>query len=136
MIARVKITTYGCKEYLRRIGLITEGELVYTEIRPKRITVSEIQERVADKFHIPLGDMKSSRRAREVARPRQVAMYLSKRFTRQSLPEIGRRFGNRDHTTVLHACRQVEKLMGEDPELHQAVTALSEGIEGELRREW
>jgi chromosomal replication initiator protein len=71
--------------------------------------------------------MTSARRAREVARPRQVAMYLSKQLTPKSLPDIGRRFGGRDHTTVLHAVRKIEALVSRD-------TALSEEVES-LKRQ-
>ena len=67
------------------------------------MTIEEIQKKVAEYFKIRLADMTSARRARQVARPRQVAMYLAKQITQRSLPEIGRRFGNRDHTTVMHA---------------------------------
>jgi chromosomal replication initiator protein len=68
--------------------------------------------------------MTSARRAREVARPRQVAMYLSKQLTPKSLPDIGRRFGGRDHTTVLHAVRKIEKAIGEDNALSDEVELL------------
>ena len=68
-------------------------------------------------YRIRKAEMTSARRAREVARPRQVAMYLSKQLTPRSLPEIGRRFGGRDHTTVIHAVRQIEKLRASDAEL-------------------
>jgi len=77
-------------------------------------SVAEIQREVARYFHIPVLEMVSQRRSRDVARPRQVAMYLTKQLTPKSLPNIGRLFGNRDHTTVIHACRQVARLIGED----------------------
>lgn len=80
----------------------------------RRITIDEIQRKVAEHYGIRMADMHSARRARNVARPRQVAMYLCKRLTRRSLPEIGRKFGGRDHTTVMHAVRKIEELMGED----------------------
>lgn len=73
--------------------------------------VARIQREVAHHFNVPLIEMTSARRARHVARPRQVAMYLAKLLTPKSLPDIGRRFGNRDHTTVIHAIRQIENLM-------------------------
>ncbi|MEE8227522.1 MAG: chromosomal replication initiator protein DnaA, partial [Kiloniellales bacterium] len=69
----------------------------------RRVTIEEIQKRVAEHFNIRMADMHSARRARAVARPRQVAMYLAKQLTPRSLPEIGRKFGGRDHTTVMHA---------------------------------
>ena len=74
--------------------------------------------------------MVSARRAREVARPRQIAMYLAKQLTPRSLPEIGRRFGGRDHTTVIHAVRQIERLRGEDSEIDNDVRALIRVLEG------
>src|SRR5438132_68811 len=72
----------------------------------------------------------SARRAREVARPRQVAMYLSKQLTPKSLPDIGRRFGGRDHTTVIHAVRQIEKLRASDAELDADIRLLTRQLEG------
>jgi len=80
----------------------------------RRVTIEEIQRRVAEHYNIKQSEMTSQRRARMVARPRQVAMYLSKQLTSRSLPEIGRRFGGRDHTTVMHAVKRVEKLCMED----------------------
>jgi chromosomal replication initiator protein len=80
----------------------------------RRITIDEIQRRVAEHFNIKMAEMTSSRRSRVVARPRQVAMYLSKHLTQRSLPEIGRRFGGRDHTTVMHAVKKVEELTRTD----------------------
>lgn len=77
----------------------------------KKVNIEEIQKKVSQHFNVKVSDMSSARRSRTVARPRQVAMYLSKNLTSRSLPEIGRRFGNRDHTTVIHAVRKVEELM-------------------------
>ena len=76
----------------------------------RRISIDEIQTQVAEHYRIRKAEMTSARRAREVARPRQVAMYLSKQLTPKSLPDIGRRFGGRDHTTVIHAVKQIERL--------------------------
>ncbi|MCB1884858.1 MAG: chromosomal replication initiator protein DnaA [Geminicoccaceae bacterium] len=81
----------------------------------RRITVEEIQRAVVEHYQLKLADMASSRRSRVVARPRQVGMYLAKQLTPRSLPEIGKKFGGRDHTTVMHAIKQVEKLVREDP---------------------
>src|SRR3546814_386495 len=75
----------------------------------RRITIEEIQRRVATHFNIRITDMHSARRSRSVARPRQVAMYLAKQLTQRSLPEIGRQFGGRDHTTVRHAVKQADE---------------------------
>jgi len=88
----------------------------------RRVTIEEIQKRVAEHYNIRLTDMSSPRRARNVARPRQVAMYLAKQLTSRSLPEIGRRFGGRDHTTVMHAVSRVAELM-------QADSAFAEDVE-------
>ncbi len=90
----------------------------------RRVTIDEIQRRVAEYFNIKMGDMLSARRARSVARPRQVAMYLSKQLTTRSLPEIGRKFGGRDHTTVIHAVRKIDQLREEDPALDEDVDLL------------
>ena len=76
----------------------------------RRVTIDEIQRKVAEHYNIRLTDMSSARRARNVARPRQVAMYLAKQLTSRSLPEIGRKFGNRDHTTVMHAVSRVGRV--------------------------
>ena len=81
-----------------------------------RITVARIQGVVASFFGIPSFEMTSARRSRCVARPRQIAMYLSRELTPKSLPDIGRRFGGRDHTTVIHALRRVEELIKSDGE--------------------
>jgi len=96
----------------------------------RRITIDEIQRRVSDHYRIRQAEMSSARRAREVARPRQVAMYLAKQLTPRSLPEIGRRFGGRDHTTVIHAVRQIEKLRQSDAELDADVRLLMRQLEG------
>ncbi len=74
--------------------------------------------------------MHSARRARQVARPRQVAMYLSKLLTARSLPEIGRKFGGRDHTTVMHAIRKVEELMDDDAQIAQDVDVVRRALTG------
>nr|WP_299595639.1 chromosomal replication initiator protein DnaA [Sphingomonas bacterium] len=96
----------------------------------RRITIDEIQRRVSDHYRIKQAEMSSARRAREVARPRQVAMYLAKQLTPRSLPEIGRRFGGRDHTTVIHAVKQIEKLRQIDAELDADVRLLIRQLEG------
>ena len=96
----------------------------------RRITIEEIQTQVAEHFRIRKAEMTSARRAREVARPRQVAMYLSKQLTPKSLPDIGRRFGGRDHTTVIHAVRQIEKLRASDHELDADIRLLMRQLEG------
>jgi chromosomal replication initiator protein len=90
----------------------------------RRVTIDEIQRRVAEHYNIRLSEMTSDRRARAVARPRQVAMYLAKQLTTRSLPEIGRKFGGRDHTTVIHAIRKIEELKLTDPTLAEDVELL------------
>jgi len=96
----------------------------------RRITIDEIQRKVAEHYNIRLTDMHSARRARNVARPRQVAMYLSKQLTARSLPEIGRKFGGRDHTTVMHAVRKIEELMEADAQIAQDVEIVRRALTG------
>jgi chromosomal replication initiator protein len=96
----------------------------------RRITIDEIQKRVAEHFNIRLADMHSARRARAVARPRQVAMYLAKQLTPRSLPEIGRKFGGRDHTTVIHAVKKIEELSAYDPAFKEDVELLRRLLQG------
>ncbi len=90
----------------------------------RKLTIDDIQRRVAEHYRLKLSDLVSARRAREVARPRQVAMYLAKQLTPRSYPEIGRRFGGRDHTTVLHAVRRIEELRATDHELDRDIDHL------------
>jgi chromosomal replication initiator protein len=89
-----------------------------------RVTIDEIQKKTAEYYKLDLRELHSARRARRVARPRQVAMYLARELTSRSLPDIGRRFGGRDHTTVLHACRRIEELCKSDPVFQQEVDFL------------
>lgn len=96
----------------------------------RRITIDEIQRKVAEHYNIRLQDMHSARRARNVARPRQVAMYLAKQLTARSLPEIGRKFGGRDHTTVMHAVRKIEELMVDDTQIAQDVEIIRRALTG------
>ncbi|MBM3491465.1 MAG: chromosomal replication initiator protein DnaA [Alphaproteobacteria bacterium] len=96
----------------------------------RRVTIDEIQKRVASHYNIRLIDMQSARRARNVARPRQVAMYLAKQLTTRSLPEIGRRFGGRDHTTVIHAVKRIEELRQIDSSLAEDIELLRRNLEG------
>ncbi len=100
----------------RTITLESTQEVLHDILKAhdRRVTIEEIQRRVAEHYNIRLTDMSSPRRARAVARPRQIAMYLAKQLTSRSLPEIGRKFGNRDHTTVMHAVSRIGELMGQD----------------------
>jgi len=98
-------------------------DLVRTR-EPKRVKIEDIQKLVATHFNVSRADILSSRRTANVVRPRQIAMYLAKVLTLRSLPEIGRRFGGRDHTTVLHAVRKIEALSGTDGTLHEEIELL------------
>jgi len=91
---------------------------------PRRIKIKAIQRTVARDFNVSRSDMLSSRRTANVVRPRQIAMYLAKTLTLRSLPEIGRRFGGRDHTTVLHAVRKIEGLTGTDQAVAEEIEML------------
>ena len=93
-------------------------------VQNRQISIENIQKTVADYYKIRISDMHSKKRSRAVARPRQVAMALAKELTQLSLPEIGSNFGGRDHTTVLHACRQITKLRDSVPELNHDVNFL------------
>jgi len=119
------------KLFGRPITLDTVPEVLSDILRAhdKRLSIDDIQRKVAEHYNIRLTEMASARRSRAVARPRQVAMYLAKQLTSRSLPEIGRRFGNRDHTTVLHAVNKITELMGEDPSFAEDVTLLRKMLE-------
>ncbi len=96
----------------------------------RRITVDEIQKTVADHFNLKQADLLSERRTRAIARPRQIAMYLCKQHTTRSYPDIGRRFGGRDHTTVLHGVRKIEELMPKEEQIARDVEALTRKLRG------
>jgi chromosomal replication initiator protein len=96
---------------------------------PKRIKIEEIQRIVARQYNVSRADLLSSRRTANVVRPRQVAMYLAKQLTLRSLPEIGRRFGGRDHTTVLHAVRKIENLVNNDTSLAEEIEILKRQLQ-------
>lgn len=116
----------------RPVSLEGTQEVLHDILRAndRRVTIEEIQKRVAEHFNIRQSEMYSSRRARAVARPRQVAMYLSKQLTSRSLPEIGRKFGGRDHTTVMHAVRKIEELRATDNSFAEDVELLRRMLEG------
>ena len=115
----------------RPITLETTQDVLHDVLRAndRKVTIEEIQKRVAEHFNIRLSEMYSSRRARAVARPRQIAMYLAKQLTARSLPEIGRKFGGRDHTTVMHAVRKVEELKATDNGFSEDVELLRRMLE-------
>ena len=111
-------------------------ELAEREVRdlirpqdPRKVKIEEIQRIVARHYNVSRSDLLSSRRTANVVRPRQVAMYLAKTLTLRSLPEIGRRFGGRDHTTVLHAVRKIEHLVGNDTSLADEVESLKRQLQ-------
>jgi chromosomal replication initiator protein len=116
----------------RSITLETAQEVLHDLLRAndRRVTIEEIQKRVAEHFNVKLSEMHSARRSRGIARPRQVAMYLSKQLTARSLPEIGRKFGGRDHTTVMHAVRKVDELKQSDISFAEDVELLRRMLEG------
>ncbi len=107
------LTVIDCKKILKD---------VFNQIRV--ITVDKIQNTVSNYFNIPLNDMLSQRRSRPLARPRQIAMYLAKKMTSRSLPEIGRRFANRDHTTVIHAVKTITRLSEQDDEMKKNINQI------------
>jgi chromosomal replication initiator protein len=116
----------------RPVTLETTQEVLHDLLRAndRRVTIEEIQKRVAAHFNIRIADMHSARRARAVARPRQVAMYLAKQLTSRSLPEIGRKFGGRDHTTVMHAVKKIEELKATDSSFAEDIDLLRRMLEG------
>ena len=99
------------------------------EAKEQRITIEDIQRRVAAHYNIKPAELSSNRRSQAVVRPRHVAMYLAKQLTSRSLPEIGRKFGKRDHTTVLYAIRRIEELRPKDPALDEDVEHLRKSLE-------
>ena len=112
------LTINDCKNILKD---------VFNQIRV--ITVDKIQNVVSNYFNIPLSDMLSQRRSRPLARPRQLAMYLAKKMTTRSLPEIGRRFANRDHTTVIHAVKTITRLSEQDDEMKKNINQIKNLLE-------
>jgi chromosomal replication initiator protein len=97
-------------------------------LQDKLVTAENIQRTVAEYYKLKLSDLLSKRRSRSVARPRQVAMYLTKQLTTKSLPEIGEAFGGRDHTTVLHACRTIRSLQGSSHDIAEDLKILTRAL--------
>lgn len=126
-----KLVAYG-QLTGRAIDLDFAQQMLADAVRAnaRRITVDEIQKACAAHFRIDPAEMRSKRRARAVARPRQVAMYLAKKMTPRSLPEIGRIFGGRDHSTVIHAVRTIEALRESNPDMDADIRALLRQLEG------
>ena len=94
----------------------------------KSVSTESIQNIVASYFNLNLHEMLSARRSRSLARPRQIAMYLVKQYTTCSLPEIGRKFSNRDHTTVIHAVKKIEELIKKDNEIKQNIMEIKKKL--------
>jgi chromosomal replication initiator protein len=115
----------------RAITLENTQELLHDLLRAndRRITIEDIQKQVANHYNIKMAEMHSARRSRSVARPRQVAMYLAKKLTSKSLPEIGRRFGGKDHTTVMHAVKRIEELCKIDNDFSQDIELLTKMLQ-------
>lgn len=116
----------------RAITLESTQEVLADLLRAndRRITIEDIQKQVAQHFNIKMADMHSARRSRTIARPRQIAMYLAKKLTSRSLPEIGRKFGGKDHTTVMHAVRKIEELQQQDSGVAEDVAILMRLLRG------
>jgi chromosomal replication initiator protein len=95
----------------------------------RKVTMDEIMRKTCDYFNVRMSDMISPKRSRNIARPRQMAMYLAKHLTSRSYPEIGKRFGNRDHTTVIHAVRKIEELKGQDSQVAEDAELLRRMLE-------
>src|SRR4029434_3999101 len=92
------------------------------------ITIEQIQRKVSDFFSVKMADLKAKNRTKAVAFPRQIAMYLSRQLTHSSLSDVGRAFGGKDHTTVLHAVDKIQRLLQEDPKLRKTIDGLIQGI--------
>ena len=117
--------------FSRPLTMETAHEVLHDVLKAhdRKVSIQEIQRRVAEHFNIRVAEMSSARRARNIARPRQVAMYLAKQLTSKSLPDIGRHFGDRDHTTVMHAVSRVSELIGQDAAFAEDVDLLRRMLE-------
>jgi chromosomal replication initiator protein len=96
--------------------------------KQKMITVDEIQKSVADRFHIKISELKAKKRTKTLVYPRQLSMYLCRELTDLSFPEIGKHFGGKDHSTVIHACRHVQQMIESDPQTKEIITDLIKKI--------
>lgn len=119
-------------ERVASLGLDEAQAMLRPHLRgaEKRITIDDIQKACAEHYGMKQADLISERRNRSIARPRQAAMWLAKQLTTRSLPDIGRRFGGRDHTTVLHAVRRIEALKADDAQLARDLEALTRKLRG------
>ena len=115
----------------RTVNLEIAEDLLQDLLRAsdRRTTIDQIQKKVAEHFNVKISDMHSARRSRTIARPRQIAMFLSKNLTTRSLPEIGRKFGGRDHTTVIHAIKKVKELVKIDSSLSEDIEILTRSLQ-------
>jgi chromosomal replication initiator protein len=115
----------------KRIDMDLTNECLADILREadRKVTIEEIQRKVSEHYNIRLSDIIGPRRVRSIARPRQIAMYLAKQLTQRSLPEIGRRFGGRDHTTVIHGVRKIEELKGTDSQISDDLELLRRALE-------
>jgi len=115
----------------REVTLEVTKEILRDFLRSneRAVTIEDIQKKVAERFNVKVSDMSSPRRLRSISRPRQIAMYLAKSLTRRSLSEIGKKFGGKDHTTVMHAVKKVEELMSADIELGEDIRLLKRILE-------
>ncbi|MEM7489155.1 MAG: chromosomal replication initiator protein DnaA, partial [Pseudomonadota bacterium] len=104
------------------------GDLL--RVTEKRLTIDDIMKKTCEHYNLRMSDMTSARRSRSVARPRQMAMYLAKKLTPRSYPEIGRKFGGKDHTTVLYAVRRIEELIVAEPQIAEDAELLQRKLEG------
>jgi chromosomal replication initiator protein len=104
---------------------------LYPSLRPRRRSVQEIQERTCQTFGLSMEELLSTKRTAPVTWPRQVAMYLARELTDQTLPAIGRAFGGRNHTTVMHACRRTAERIATDRDAYETVRRLSEELGGD-----
>ena len=138
MVAELRAKTGAgmleCKKALDEAkGIMEEAQTIlrpHLSVSERKVTVDQIQKVVSEHYSLKQADLISERRARAVARPRQVAMWLAKQITTRSLPDIGRRFGGRDHTTVLHAVRRIEQLKIDDPQIARDVDVLLRKLRG------
>lgn len=120
--------------YATLTGKIITTEMAKTILRDllgskkKFITLEDVQEVVAGRFNVKISELKSKRRTKTLVHPRQIAMFLARELTDSSFPEIGREFGGKDHTTIIHACRQIEKALDEDTTLQATIESLKDEI--------
>lgn len=128
---RIEVTAVNGQIVIITPEAIQEAEQIFVRANPIRFNVEKIQRAVCEHFGVSIVDLVSSRRTQPIVRYRQIAMYLAKKLTTRSLPEIGRRFRGRDHTTILHAVRQIEKLMKADDFIRDAVETITRKINTE-----